>query len=167
MEAVARKGHRFFIMRSLVILILMSLASIPAMAQGNSGRTVTIDPVAALSFGTLAVSPHGGSIAINPDGSTMQAGAYQVGGVIAPAQFQIEVKNGKTYTIILPSSATLRSASGGALTLDSFTSDPNGVGTVEKPSDIGQLLIGARLNIPPGASGVYQGDYFVTVTLFE
>lgn len=142
------------------------LTSVPLLGQGNSGRTVNISTLNDLSFGTIAVGPLGGSIAVNADGSTTQSGAYPAGGVIAPAEFRVELHNGRRYTIILPTTATL-TGSGGTLTLDAFVSNPAGTGLVDKPDDIGKLSVGARLNIPSGATGYYEGEYLVTVTLFE
>lgn len=107
-----------------------------------------------LQFGTLV---QGDGMKVVPPGTSENA---------ENASFEIQGRKNSTYTIILPASATLTSASGGSIVLSNFQSFPaEGANGQIDNSRTQDLFIGATLpalpfSQPPGA---YTGNFVIDV----
>ncbi|MCG2586473.1 DUF4402 domain-containing protein [Massilia sp. TS11] len=120
-----------------------------------------------LAFGSF-VAASGGSVTVSPAGLRTASGAVTLissdGG--RPAAFIVSGNNNWTYTITLPSQATLVNANGQTMVLNHFTSTPSdstaSSGLLSGGSQM--LYVGATLQVNANqASGSYSGSFTVIV----
>lgn len=168
-------------MKSLVALATLSAAVValsPAAeaATASANATVKIVPAIAivktrdLDFGNVAPSNTSGTVVLTPAGARSGTGGVGLSSVDTgnQATFTVSGDSGATYAITLPSSVTLTNLLGDPLsllntmTVDTFTSNPSGTGTLTGGSQA--LNVGATLHVNAAqASGTYAGTFSVTV----
>lgn len=81
------------------------------------------------------------------------------------AAFTVTGANNKTYAITLPGSVTLSDGASHTMTVDAFTSNPNGTGTLSSAGSQ-TLKVGATLHVGQSqAEGTYTSTAPFTVTV--
>lgn len=162
--------------RIAVALFLVSLFATAAFAQTSATATanatarvltpIAIAKLADLNFGSLVSGPTAGTVIVDPFGiRTATGGASLVNSPYGAAQFNVTGEPSTAYTITLPNAISIVHTTNNAfaMTVNTFTSDPSGTGTL---SALGaqQLNVGATLNVGASqASGLYTGTFNVTV----
>ena len=104
---------------------------------------------------------------IAPDGTRTASGVFPLGGAFGPASFTVTMTQGNPhYMITLPATATLMSASGATMTIDTFQSEPATQGRLQPPARTGTLTVGATLRVAPSQQpGSYSGMFQLMVNL--
>ncbi len=118
-----------------------------------------------LSFGNIIADADGGTVVISPAGAQTLTGltAPSIPGTITAATFTVAGMDGATYAITLPGSHTI-SSGGNDMTVDNFSSNPNGTGTLAGGTQV--LSVGARLTVAaaqPAGTYTNLGGFNVTV----
>ena len=123
---------------------------------------VSISSSGDLDFGDMITTGTAGTVTVTPAGArTCSAEVDCLGGFPAAAAFDVTGEGGNTYSITLPSSATLTSG-GDTMTIDTFTDDAGATPTLSGGSDT--FNVGATLNVgATQAGGTYSGTFSVTV----
>ena len=125
------------------------LAPISISASGN------------MDFGTMVTTGTAGTVTVTPAGARSSVDVDLLGGVPSAASFDVTGEGANTYSITLPSSATLTSGAN-TMTVDTFTDDAGATPTLAGGSDT--FNVGATLNVGAAqASGTYSGTFSVTV----
>ncbi len=146
-------------------------ASATASVSANIVTPITIVKTIDMHFGNLAVSATVAGTAIMAPGSTRSTGG--AGGVSLPANtgtvsaatFTVSGEPTYTYSITLPSVATITDASSHSMTVNTFTSNPSSTGVLSG-GGAQTLTVGATLNVAAGqASGTYSNSTGVPVTV--
>jgi hypothetical protein len=154
------------------VLIVLFCSVLSAYSQGvvsppaNATATI-IAPIAIakttdMAFGNIAVGAGGGTIVLSTAGARSATGdaSYQAAPAATAAVFTVTGIAAATYAITLPASTTITGP--GTMTVDSFTSNPNGTGTLTGGTS--NLLVGATLHVSGAqAAGAYTGTFTVTV----
>lgn len=142
-------------------------------ASVSWAQTITISNNAGLAFGKF-VAGSGGIVTVTTGGGRSKTGGVLLlsSGAGAAASFTTTRIFGTgggpvdlTYTITLPTSATLThsTSSTTTMTVDAFTSNPTPTGAL-LPGETEQLSVGARLTVGNNqAPGSYSGTFDVTV----
>lgn len=118
-----------------------------------------------LSFGKIVAGASAGSVTIAPDGSRSSGGGTILGNATTAgaAQFTVTGDPLTSYSITLPASTTL-SSNTGSLTVDTFKSSPEGVGTLDGQGQQ-TLSVGATVHVAGGqTTGSYSGSFTVLVS---
>ena len=98
---------------------------------------------------------------MTPAGARYSVNVDLLGGFPAAAAFDVTGEGASTYSITLPSSATLSSGAN-TMTVDTFNHDAGATPTLSGGSDT--FNVGATLNVgATQASGTYSGTFSVTV----
>ena len=123
---------------------------------------ISISSSGDLAFGTMLTTGTAGTVTVTPAGvRTCSPEVDCFGGFPAAASFDVTGASGATYSITLPSSATLTSG-GDTMTIDTFNHDAGGTPTLSGGSDT--FNVGATLNVgATQAGGTYSGTFSVTV----
>lgn len=157
-------------------LFMMTFAFQTVNAQGSGATAASsaaariITPIAltnstGLNFGNIAASDVLGTVTIAPAGGRTSTGGVTPSaiGAFTNAIFGASGEFNATYAITLPASTTVSDGGSNSMTINGFTSDPSGTGTL---SGIGSqtINVGATLNVNASqASGNYTGTYNVTI----
>lgn len=154
-----------------MLAAIYNQAAIAADATGNAAATV-LSPLTVtqnglgMNFGsvsgdtasaTTVVLTAAGAVS-SPDGAFVVPASGALPGV-----FDVTGAPGAAYDITLPAAAVTLTSGGDTLTVDTFTDDTAGTGTLA-PAGTDSFNVGATLNL--GASqpaGNYTGTYTVTV----
>lgn len=126
-------------------------------------EAITITTVNNLHFGDVVAGATAGTVVVTDAGVRSATGGVTLGQDtdVAPATFTVTGDADGTYTIALPSSTTITSGADN-MTVDVFTSNPDGTGTL--PGGTATLSVGATLNVGDSQpSGTYTGTFDVTV----
>ena len=102
-----------------------------------------------------------GTVTIAPNGSRTSSNVTLWAGSFGSVTFNVSGYSSESYSVTLPSSATLTSG-GNTMTVDTFTHDAGGSPSLSSGSD--NFNVGATLNV--GATqtgGAYTGTFAVTV----
>ncbi len=106
---------------------------------------ISISSSANMNFGTMVPTGTAGTVIVTPAGGrTCSADVDCIGGFPSAASFNVTGGGNNTYSITLPSSATLTSG-GDTMTVDTFTHDAGGAPTLVGGSDT--FNVGATLNV--------------------
>jgi hypothetical protein len=147
--------------------VYAATATANATADIVTAISIAKDTGGDLGFGFVVASATAGTVVIGTDDSrSCTGGATCVGGGAASAaDFTVSGQANYTYTITLPSSATLSNDEGepSTMTVDSFTSSPATTGTLDS-SGTQAPKVGATLEV--GADQVadtYTGTFDVSV----
>jgi hypothetical protein len=136
-------------------------ASATAEASAFIVTPITIANVTDMDFGNVAVSATvAGTVILSPAGVRTEGGGATlpaVTGTVSVATFDIDGTPAYTYAITLPSTdVILENAASDQLTVNTFTSNPSGTGTLDGAGEQ-TISVGATLNVPAGApSGAYS-----------
>lgn len=146
-------------------------ATAPTVRAATATANVTAKIVPAISivkqadllFGELSAGATPGTVVIDPAGSrTATGGVTFAGTTFSVASFTVSGGANKTYSITLPGSITISDGTN-TMTVDTFTSNPSGTGTLDA-SGTQTLTVGATLSVganqPPGT---YSGTFQVSV----
>lgn len=161
----------------LTISVLGLMCNLAAFSQVSATATATatvVTPIAIsktvdMNFGNVYVSATvPGTVVLAPAGTrttTAGAGLAVPAGPVAAASFTITGTAGVTYAITLPAVATtIDDNLGHTMTVDNFTSNPAGSGTLTLGTST--LTVGATLNISAAqVTGTYVSDTPFTVTV--
>ncbi|MEW6046950.1 MAG: DUF4402 domain-containing protein [Bacillota bacterium] len=159
------------------MLTAVWLASAPAVYAATATATATASVWAALtitkstdlSFGVVSVGTTGGTVVVDTAGARTTTGdVVAEGGTVSAASFSLTGEPSKTYTVTLPTSAsiTYTDAAGTvySMTVDTFTSSSaSGTYTLDASGN-DTLYVGATLNVAGSQQkGDYSGTFDVTV----
>ncbi len=122
---------------------------------------ISISSSANLDFGTMVPTGTAGTVTVTPAGARSSVNVDLLGGLPSAAAFDVTGEGANTYSITLPSSATLTSG-GNTMTVDTYTDDAGATPTLSGGSDT--FNVGATLNVgATQAEGTYSGTFSVTV----
>ncbi len=132
-------------------------SSATATATATIVTPITISKTTDMNFGNVAVqASNPGTVVMTPAGvrsATAGVTLPATSGTVSNASFAIAGQSGYTYAITLPSSTTITDGTNN-MTVDAFTSNPSGTGTLTGGSQT--LNIGATLHVLGGqVPGVY------------
>lgn len=154
--------------KSIALVLMISGISVlvsaqqTATASANVSATIvaplTLSKTIDLNFGNVSVSSTAGTVVLTPSGSRSVTGGCQlpVGspGTVTAAAFSINGASTYTYSITLPSAATLITGSGTPMSVDTYISVPNGGGTLTGTA--ATIYVGGTLHIASNQSiGLY------------
>jgi len=134
----------------------------PTLAEAVIALDVTAQ--SNLVFGQVVATSTSGTVTVSPTGGRTQSGGAVLanGFGVSAASFAVTGEPNTSYSITLPSSCTL-SGGGGSLTVDGFTSSPNGTGMLG-PGGTQSVTLGATLHVGSGQrSAAYSGTYAITL----
>jgi len=163
------------LVRSLSAAIIMIAFSLNANAQASAtadASATIITPIAIsvsanMDFGNVAASAALGTVILATDGSRSVTGGVTLpatAGSPTQAIFSVTGETGFTYSIALPGSITLDDGATHTMTVDTFTSNPSGTGTLTGGSET--LNVGATLRVAASqAAGTYTNSGDLTVTV--
>lgn len=119
-----------------------------------------------LSFGNLGTGPFAGTAILNPTTGavTVTGGVVNLGGTQTAASFTVTVPppGNPSFTIVLPTSATLTGPGSATMTVDTFTSDPPCCAGFGRSAVV---TVGATLHVSANqAAGNYSGTATFIVT---
>ena len=164
-------------MKKLVFLFIAVLgytvtvnAQASATVSNTAGATI-VTPIAIaaglpMSFGNLSTTT-GGTVLLTAAGVRSVAGGAVTlptpTGTVQAATFTVTGGTTATYTITLPGAAsTLTDAGSHTMTLDTWTSNPSGTGTLAAGTQT--VSVGGTLHLSSAqAVGTYSGSFSVTV----
>ncbi len=119
------------------------------------GAAISISNSSSLEFGKMEPTGVPGTVTISTSGTRTSSNVNLWPSSVSAASFNVSGEGNESYTVTLPSSATLTSG-GNTMTVDTFTHDAGG-----SPS-----LSGGSANFNVGATqtaGAYTGTFAVTV----
>lgn len=150
-------------LRALAIAVA-ALSAVFAAAPAEAAISLTKN--ADLAFGDLTSGATTGTVKITPAGARSRTGGVTVlASTWGAASFTVSTPSGsRNYTIVLPGSATLTSGGGFTMTVNTFTSTPNGSGKTNGGTLQQTLTVGATLQVGANQQpGTYSGTFLVTV----
>ena len=166
----------------LLHIIVVALFFKPAMGQGNIQNTtagakiqqsIGLSEVQPMHFGTITVQAgQGGTCVITTAGQRLRTGGVTLTNLqpyMSLATYTVTGEPGRTYSITLPSSATVNSATYSMNVNNFLAKSSSGVASFNATGTLGtggseQFTIGATLNVAAGqAEGLYTGTFAVTV----
>ena len=156
----------------IFMLAILSMGfSASAFAQSDATATATatlITPISIsktvdMNFGTIAASATAGTVVLATDDTRTVTGGATYSGTATAAQFSVTGEGTRTFSISLPSSITLTDGTNN-LTVDNFTSNTSGTGTLA--AGTATVKVGATLNVPANATAAtYTNTTDLTVTV--
>jgi len=145
-------------------------ASASASASATIVTPITIAKATDMNFGNVAVSATNPGTVILSTGGVRSTGGTgvtlpAVTGTVAAASFTVSGQANYTYAITLPSSVTITDAGSHTMTVNAFTSNPSGTGTLSS-GGTQTLNVGATLNVAAAqAAGTYTNATGVAVSV--
>ena len=169
MARVILNKHKFkYLLPAFVFFIVINITyAQPGLPQ----RTITVQAIQALNFGTFALTGGGdGTVTVGFDGTRTSNSNVFLADVSQTAQqaiFEIKLCQGRNVTITYVPSISLTGSNGGTMTLDIGPTEKGGIGsTFEVDNDcnfITILQVGGSLHIPSTSSGgTYTGTFEIT-----
>jgi hypothetical protein len=165
-------------MKKLVLFAVIFIA-FTATTFGQAEATATaaativgpigISNTANMNFGNVAVSATlAGTVLMDPDGTRTPGGGCTLPattGTVSGAAFLVTGVTGYGFSITLPAAATtLSDGAGHNMTVDAWTSNPSGTGSIVAGGTT--LQVGATLNVGAGQTpGLYNSTAPFTVTV--
>jgi hypothetical protein len=156
-----------------VMMLSFSAATMGQSATAAATATIitpiTITNTADLAFGNLFAGATGGTAVISPAGARSVTGDVTIPGnpgTFNAAAFTVNGQATWTYAITLPAGALTISSGANTMTVDVWTSNPSGTGTLDG-TGAQTLTVGATLNVGAAqAAGAYtSGATPFTVTV--
>ena len=121
---------------------------------------ISISSSGDMDFGTMITTGTAGTVTVTPAGARSSVNVDLLGGFPAAASFDVTGEGSSTYSITLPSSATLSSGAN-TMTVDTFNHDAGATPTLVGGSDT--FNVGATLKVgATQAGGTYSGTFSVT-----
>lgn len=149
-----------------VAMLTLACLATAVRAQETASATATATIVTPISivkdvdmnFGNVAVqSTTAGTVVLAPAGTRTRTGGVTLpttAGTVTAASFTVSGTSGYTYAITLPSTALTITSGANTMTVNTFTSDPSGTGTLTAGEQV--VNVGATLNVGAGqAAGTY------------
>lgn len=147
----------------------MNTASAGANASATVIAAIGIANTVDLDFGAIVPSGSSGTVTQSAAASPVRtpAGGVTLGSAaaVSPATFTVTGEGNATYAITLPGApVTITDGGSNSMTIDAFSSSPNGTGTLSGGGSQ-TLYVGGRLNVGVNQpAGIYTGTFNVTVT---
>lgn len=138
-------------------------ASATANATATVMQSIAISKTTDLAFGSFSPNASGGTVVMSTAGARSATGTVALAtSTTSAAAFNVTGTANATYAITLPTSTTI-SNGGTTMTVDTFTSNPSGTGTLSAGGSQ-TLAVGATLHVGASqASGSYTGTFNVSV----
>ena len=147
-------------MKNLITLIAaVVLVAVAATANAQvtgtaTGSATIITPIAIanagnMNFGSIAVSTAPGTVVLSNAGVRAASGGVTLPattGTVSTANFTVTGLGSSTYSITLPSSYVISDGASHSMTVNAFTSNPNGAGTLSAGGSQ-TINVGATLNV--------------------
>ncbi len=147
------------------LAVLFAAPAVPAAHSSPAAPAgIFLSANSNLSFGQIVATRSPGSVTVTPGGVRSSSGGVVLGRTVgfSPASFTVSGDANANYVITLPASVTF-SAGGKSMTVDTFTSNPSGSGTLGA-AGTQTLSVGATLHVGSAQqSSAYSGSYAVTV----
>ncbi|MEO8505739.1 MAG: DUF4402 domain-containing protein [Acidobacteriota bacterium] len=146
------------------LLVAVSLGALGFPSPGTSVVPIGATTQGNLGFGQIVATTVAGTVTVSPVGSRTSSGGVLLGNGlgVSAATFAVIGEPNASFSITLPTPCTL-SSGGSSMTLDSFTSHPNGSGNLG-PAGSQSVTLGATLHVGAAqAAAAYSGSYNVTV----
>jgi len=165
------KGIKRLFAVSFAILFFSSEIFAQVSATATANATI-ITPIAIawgadMNFGNVASSTSAGTVILTPLGARSTTGGVTLPvttGTVSAASFTVTGEAGFTYAITLPVVATTISSAGNNMTVNTWTSNPSGTGTLTGGTST--LTVGATLNVGISQpAGTYVSGTPFTVTV--
>jgi hypothetical protein len=162
---------KFFAMA--IVLFAFSASAFSQVSATATATATIITPISIanggdMSFGNIAVSGVAGTVVLTPASTRTATGGVTLPattGTVTAAIFNVTGTGSATYSITLPSTPTTINSGGNTMTVDVFTSNPSGTGTLSV-GGAQSFNVGATLNVGGGqASGTYLSAIPFTVTV--
>ena len=167
-------------MRKIILLALGFIGiNTAANAQATASATataiiitpITITKTVDMHFGNVAVGASSGDVVLTPAGTRTANGGVTLPATVgspAAASFDVTGQASYTYAITLPSApVTITNATAQTMTVDVFTSNPSGTGTLGVGAPGTQTItVGATLQVGASqAAGTYVSGTPFDVTV--
>ncbi len=166
-DGECRAGTRRLIVRACAAVVL-AVCLVSGLATGTRDAAAAVSKTQwkfELFFGSAAGDADlAGTVVVSPTAAkTVTGGAFDFGGLVQAAQFQIKTDNdGEPYSCTLPSSFQVFSG-GDSMTVDTFTTSHPLVGSMDPGSNVILMNIGATVHLAAGqAAGNYSGSFTLT-----
>jgi hypothetical protein len=157
-----------FVMACGIQSVKAQTASATQSATANATiiTPIAIAHVADLNFGNIVAGTGIGTVIVDTEGDRTKTGDVILPsatlGTVNAAEFTVTGLADATYAITLPTSIDISETGETTMTVDNFTSNPSGTGTLAGGTQT--LSVGARLNVGAGqVAGDYTGEFSVTV----
>lgn len=137
-------------------------ASVTASASATVATPIAISETSSMNFGTVVASATAGTAVLSTAGAvTTTGGVTTLASTPSAAAFSVTGQSGQTFSVSLPTSATLSSGANN-MTIDTFN---HSLGTTPTlTGGTATFSVGATLNVSANqAAGAYSGTYAVTV----
>ena len=137
-----------------VVLVAGLSTTVNAQVTGTAtGSATIIAPIAIanagnMNFGNIAVSATAGTVVLSNAGVRSATGGVTLPattGTVATANFTVTGLGSSTYSIQLPSSYVISDGASHSMTVNAFTSNPSGTGTLSSGTQT--INVGATLNV--------------------
>ena len=140
----------FVVLFAILAFSTEIFAQVTATATANA---TIITPIAIawgadMNFGNVASSVLAGTVVLTPLGGRSTTGGVTLPattGTVSAASFTVTGEAAFTYAITLPAGATTISSGGNNMTVNTWTSNPSGTGTLTGGTST--LRVGATLNV--------------------
>jgi len=156
--------NKYLIFPLCGILVFLT-SQLPSFGQPHPPRPMQVSTIQGINFGAFVQGISGGTVIVDPHGIRSTTGnilLINLGYMVYPAIFGIEVLPGTVISILFGPNATL-TGPGGTLTMIIGGSDPQSPFVTTASSN--QIRVGGTLTVgtsganPPGA---YSGTFYVT-----
>ena len=158
-----------FVMACGIQSVKAQTASASASASANATiiTPIAIAHVEHLNFGNIVAGTGIGTVIVDTEGDRTKTGDVilptATPGTFNAAEFTVTGLANATYAITLPESINISETEGKTMTVDNFTSNPSGTGTLAANGEQ-TLSVGATLTVDANQSaGTYEGNFSVTV----
>jgi len=142
-------------------------ASATAHTTATIVTAIAIQNTTDMNFGHIAVGDQAGTVVLTPSSTRTATGGCSLPattGTVSAAQFTVTGASDFDFTIFLPSSVTLDDNNGNSMTVDLFTSNPSGTGTLS--GGTADVYVGGTLHVGANqVSGIYESDNDFTLTV--
>lgn len=166
------KIFSIFVALFTLLSISVNAQSASALAQASISACIitplTITKKVDMSFGNVVAGSGIGTVILTTTGTRTSTGGVilpsAIPGTITEAKFETTGAANQTYSITLPTSATLTSSSN-TMTVNNFISNPTvASGGILNSDGKQDIYVGATLNVGAAqAAGSYSGNFSVTV----
>lgn len=153
-------------------MLLFSTGTFAQVSETATATATIITPIAItwgadMNFGNVASSVLAGTVVLTPAGARSTTGGVTLPattGTVSAASFTVTGEAGFAYVITLPAVATTISSGGNNMTVDDWTSNPSGTGTLTGGTST--LTVGATLYVGISQpAGTYVSGTPFTVTV--
>jgi hypothetical protein len=160
-----------YIASALLVLSSASYSFGQVTATASASATIitpiSISKTVDMNFGNVAVSAVAGTVVLSTTGNRTTSGGVTlpaINGTVKAASFTVNGLSGTTYTITLPSTATILSSGANNMSVTAFNSTPSSTGLLTGGTQI--VTVGATLTVSANqAAGDYTSATPFTMTV--